>query len=146
MKEKFFELFEYTFHFNNEVIQKIIQNQTLLPEKAFRLMNHILNAHQIWNARMLNEKTFGVWEMHLPEELLEINRSGYQKTKFILENTDLCQNVKYKNSKGDLFENKAEDILFHIINHSTYHRGQIMMLFRESEIEPIVSDYIFYKR
>ena len=48
--------------------------------------------------------------------------------------------------KGNLFENKIDDILFHIINHSTYHRGQIMMLFRESGLEPIFSDYIFHKR
>lgn len=146
MKDKFPELFEYTFHFNQEVIRKIIQNQHILPERAFQLINHTLNAHQVWNSRILHEKPFGVWEVHPLEDLQEINESNYQKTKSILENIDFMQILMYKNSKGDLFENRIEDILFHIINHSTYHRGQIMVFFRESGIEPIISDYIFYKR
>ncbi len=146
MKEKFPELFDYTNHFNQKLIEIFDLNKSILPERAFQLINHTLNSHQIWNARILNEPTFGVWEMHPFEELWEINESNYQKTKYILENIDLSQSLSYKNSKGDLFENKTEDILFHIINHSTYHRGQIMMLFRESGIEPILSDYIFYKR
>ncbi|QLH28398.1 MAG: hypothetical protein HWD63_02710 [Candidatus Parvibacillus calidus] len=38
-----------------------------------------------------------------------------------------------------------KDIIFHIINHSTYHRGQIAMEFRQSGLEPLNTDYIFYK-
>ncbi len=146
MKEKFPELFDYTNHFNQKLIEIFDLNKSIIPERAFQLINHTLNAHQIWNARILNEPTFEVWEMHPFEELWEINESNYQKTKYILENIDLSQSLSYKNSKGDLFENKTEDILIHIINHSTYHHGQIMMLFRKSGIEPILSDYIFYKR
>lgn len=146
MKEKFPELFEYTHHFNQKLIEIIGLNKSILPERCFQLINHTLNAHQIWNNRILNEKTFGVWEMHSFEDLWEINESNYRKTLLILENSDLSQVIIYRNSKGDLFQNKTEDILFHIVNHSTYHRGQMMVLFRETGIEPLISEYIFYKR
>ncbi|NNG11293.1 MAG: damage-inducible protein DinB, partial [Arenibacter sp.] len=38
------------------------------------------------------------------------------------------------------------DMLFHIINHSTHHRGQISVDLRNNAIEPPVLDYAFYKR
>lgn len=44
------------------------------------------------------------------------------------------------------FTNTIGDILFHIVNHSTYHRGQIASDFRESDIEPLNTDYIMFKR
>ena len=50
------------------------------------------------------------------------------------------------NSKGETFSNKIKDILFHIINHSTYHRAQIATDLKQNGIEPINTDYIFYKR
>lgn len=146
MLSKFSELFDYTFHFNREMIQLIRENQSILPEKAFQLINHTLNAHQVWNSRILNDKPFGVWEIHSFDELENINESNYKKALFILENIDIQQTLKYKNSVGDAFENTIEDILFHIVNHSTYHRGQLMMIFRECGIEPILADYIIYKR
>lgn len=146
MREKFGELFEYTHHFNHKVIEMMKTHKEILPERCFFLLNHTLNAHQIWLSRILNEKPFGVWEIHLFEDLEEINNSNFQKSLSVLNNSDLNKTISYWNSKGDLFENKTEDILFHIINHTTYHRGQMMILFRESGLEPIVSDYIFYKR
>lgn len=146
MKEKLRELFEYTRYFNRKIIEAAGANSEVLPERCFLLINHTLNAHQIWNGRILNEGTSGVWEIHPFEDLEEINESNFLNSLKILESSDLSQIIRYRNSKGDLFENKAEDILFHIINHSTYHRGQIALLFRESGVEPLISDYIFHKR
>lgn len=39
-----------------------------------------------------------------------------------------------------------QQILFHIANHFTHHRGQIISDLRQNGIEPRISDYIFYKR
>ena len=146
MKEKFPELFEYSYHFNQKFIDTIGQHASLLPDRCFQLINHILNAHQILNGRILHETTFGVWEMHPLEELAQIDESNFRNSLKIVENSDLTQIINYRNSKGDVFENKIEDILFQIVNHSTYHRGQISLWFRESGVEPLTSDYIFHKR
>src|SRR5690349_4399099 len=40
----------------------------------------------------------------------------------------------YKNLKGDPFTDPVEDTLFHIVNHSTYHRGQIITMLREAGV------------
>lgn len=146
MKEKFIELFEYNFHFNEKLIHFIEQNQEKVPERVVQLLNHILSAHQVWNARISSEPPVSPWEMHPFENLIGINLKNYQNTLQILENFNLGELITYQNTGGTGFQNKLEDILFHVVNHGTYHRGQIALLFRESGLTPMVSDFIAYKR
>ncbi len=59
----------------------------------------------------------------------------------------LSTTVKYKNLKGDSLEDRVEDIMFHIVNHGTYHRGQVTTLLHQVGITKIQSmDIIFYLR
>ena len=63
-----------------------------------------------------------------------------------LADTDLNFNVIYTTFQDDKLENKASDILFHMVNHSTYHRAQIATLFRRNNIQPPITDYIVLNR
>ncbi|TNF76236.1 MAG: damage-inducible protein DinB, partial [Bacteroidetes bacterium] len=54
--------------------------------------------------------------------------------------------IIYENTEGRSFSNTLQDILFHIVNHSTHHRGQITMDFRKNGMDPPLLDYILYKR
>lgn len=146
MKEKLIDLFEYTYHFNSEMIRIISENIAKVDEKIISLINHTLNAQQVWNSRILNEKSFEVWQINSFEKLEEINNQNFQTSIQIIENSDFDQRIEYQNSKGSKFENTIFEILFQAINHSTYHRGQINSLLKQSGIEPILTDYIFYKR
>ncbi|MCI3935972.1 damage-inducible protein DinB [Chryseobacterium aahli] len=146
MKEKLIDLFEYTYHFNNEMIRIISENISKVDEKIISLINHTLNAQQVWNSRILNEKSFEVWQINSFEKLEEINNQNFKTSIQIIENSDFDQRIEYQNSKGSKFENSIFEILFQAINHSTYHRGQINSLLKRNGIEPILTDYIFYKR
>ncbi|CAA7196771.1 DinB family protein [Chryseobacterium potabilaquae] len=146
MKEKLIDLFEYTFTFNLEMIKIISENKSQVDDRTINLINHTLNAQQIWNSRILNEKAFDVWQINLFENLVEINHRNYIKSIEILNNHDLEKKIEYQNSRGEKFENTIFEMLFHVINHSTYHRGQINSYLKQSGITPIVTDYIFYKR
>ncbi|KPE50712.1 damage-inducible protein DinB [Chryseobacterium indologenes] len=146
MKEKLADLFEYTYHFNREMIKVISENKTKVDEKIISLINHTLNAQQIWNARIAGEKTFEVWQINPLESLDEINYENFQKSMEIIRNTDFEKKIQYQNSKGTVFENSVFEMLFHAVNHSTYHRGQINTLLKQNGISPLLTDYIFYKR
>ncbi|CAA7386875.1 DinB family protein [Chryseobacterium fistulae] len=146
MKEKLIDLFEYTFTFNVEMIKIISENKSQVDDRTINLINHTLNAQQIWNSRILNEHAFDVWQINLFENLVEINHRNYIKSIEILNNHDLEKKIEYQNSRGEKFENTIFEMLFHVINHSTYHRGQINSYLKQSGITPIVTDYIFYKR
>ncbi|MEJ5104204.1 DinB family protein [Chryseobacterium sp. MYb328] len=146
MKDKLIDLFEYTYHFNVEMIKVISENRKLDDDKTISLINHTLNAQQIWNARILGEPTFEVWQVNSFESLNEINHQNFVKSIEIVKDSDLEKRIEYQNSRGTKFENSIFEMLFHAINHSTYHRGQINSLLKQNGIEPILTDYIFYKR
>ncbi|MDN3692945.1 DinB family protein [Chryseobacterium tructae] len=146
MKDKLIDLFEYTYHFNVEMIKVISENRKLVDDKTISLINHTLNAQQIWSARILGEPTFEVWQVNSFESLNEINHQNFVKSIEIVKDSDLEKRIEYQNSRGTKFENSIFEMLFHAINHSTYHRGQINSLLKQNGIEPILTDYIFYKR
>ncbi|MDO3426425.1 DinB family protein [Chryseobacterium sp. APV1] len=146
MKEKLVDLFEYTYHFNKEMIKIISENLEKVDEKTISLINHTLNAQQIWNSRILNEKSFEVWQINPFENLNGINQQNFNKSLEIVQKFDPDQKIEYQNSRGKKFENTVLEMLFQAINHSTYHRGQINSLLKKNGITPILADYIFYKR
>lgn len=147
MKQFFKELFEYSHHFNQKLSDSFVESPNETSEKAVKLFNHLLNAHQIWNNRIdPKQTTFGVWELHSVSDLKSIDKINYEHTLQVLDTFDLNEIINYSNSKGQTFSNNIRDIFFHVINHSTYHRGQIATEFKQQGLEPLISDYIFYKR
>jgi uncharacterized damage-inducible protein DinB len=147
MNSFFKELFQYNYHINQKLIEIFLANQDNISEKSAKLFNHIINAHQIWNCRILqNLKTYGTWEIHSPLEYKAIDKENYNNSLHIIDNYDLSNIIQYTTSKGEVFNNCIRDILFHVINHSTYHRAQIATEFKVNGIETLTTDYIFYKR
>ena len=52
------------------------------------------------------------------------------------------ESIEYKNSKGEAWTSRVEDVLTHVIMHSAYHRGQIAMEMRAAGMEPGYTDFI----
>ncbi|WP_067029995.1 DinB family protein [Allomuricauda sp. CP2A] len=141
------QLFDYNFYCNKKLIAQC-SSQDKISENTIRLFSHILNAHHIWNQRILESPIkYKVWQEQPFEDWEDIHYEN-QRTSFeIITNADdLYKRVEYENSEGRTFGNELKDVLFHIVNHSTHHRGQISMDFRGSGIIPEPLDYIFYKR
>jgi uncharacterized damage-inducible protein DinB len=143
--------FETLFSYNDTCNRKLTAIFTSaavpVPESSLRLYSHILNAHHIWNQRITGKgSAFGVWEVHNSNALEAINLANHEATAAILSQGNLQSNIHYYNTQGQGFSNSVQDILFHIINHSTYHRGQLALDFRQNGLTPVVTDYIFYMR
>ncbi len=146
MHEHLKDIFEYNHHFNQKLFALLAQHYPDLPVKTLRLINHLVNAQQIWNVRINGGTPFEVWQLNNWNELAGIDDANYQMTLKIITEKDLDGIIAYSNSKGEKFSNKVKDVLFHVINHSTYHRAQIATDLKLNGIEPINTDYIFYKR
>jgi len=143
----FNQLFDYNFHCNKKLIE-LCSTTDNIPEKSIELFSHLLNAHQIWNSRILGTiNKIDAWQLHPVEVWGDIHYEN-QRSSFDItsEAEDFELRIDYENSEGRLFTNTLQDILFHIINHSTHHRAQIMMDLRQHDIEPLPLDYVFYKR
>ena len=52
--------------------------------------------------------------------------------------------LTYVNFKGDTFTYPLGEILIHVANHGTYHRGQVATLLRQLGKTPTSTDYLRY--
>jgi uncharacterized damage-inducible protein DinB len=146
MKPFFKELLQYNHYFNQAVITVLTDNPEKISEKCSKLLSHILNVHQIWNLKIQpGEPSFDSWEVHEIQGLKDIDRKNFEFSNHLLETHELTNVIKYATKNGQFFANNIQDILFQIINHSNYHRAQIATEFRQCGLEPILTDYIYYK-
>ena len=92
---------------------------------------------------------FPVWEEYNLKELRSLVEEGTERwLKFIdnYPNDNFEEVINYTNTKGNKYNSCVLDIITHVINHGTYHRGQIALLMRQSELNPVVTDYIVHQR
>jgi len=78
--------------------------------------------------------------------MLQLDKVNYNDSLQAIENYDLEETIDYVIMNNEPFCNTRQDILFHILNHSNYHRAQINTELKNIGASAIVSDYIFYKR
>lgn len=147
MNDFFEELFTYSKVMNEKVAELTQNNAAIVTPKSIELYSHILNAHHIWNNRILNLKPeFSVWQVHNISEFSAILETNHLHSISILKHNNLDKIITYQTSNGQSFANTVRDLLFQVINHSTYLRAQIATLLKEVGIAPPATDYIFFKR
>ncbi len=141
----FEELVRYTEIADSKIIATFLSSEKTISEAEY-LFSHVLNSQHIWISRIKGvSSSFQRFQIH-PKSAFESLFAENMSNLYAIVKTDLNSIVKYANPEGGFFENKTSDILFQIINHSTYHRAQIAMQFRLNEIAPPVTDFIAFKR
>jgi uncharacterized damage-inducible protein DinB len=147
MKTFFEDTFAYSQYANEEVIKCCATYPDAVSEKVLLLLSHVVNAHSIWIDRVVGvTPNVGVWQKHELSEIATMNASNAARTKELLQTIPIEKRIEYRNTKGDVYENSVGELFFHIINHSTYHRGQIITKLKEGGAIVPATDYIFYKR
>ena len=136
--------------YNQMVNAKFIEHLQGLAIKNDRihvLMAHVVNAHLIWLERIQKlANSIGPFATQTLEALSPLNDQNTLATVEVLKSKALDERISYVNSQGQKFENTIHEILIHLFNHSTYHRGQINQLLVAEGHKAMVSDYIFYNR
>ncbi|MFT4668788.1 MAG: putative damage-inducible protein DinB [Ulvibacter sp.] len=146
MKSFFLDKFEYNYAANQKIIALIQAYPNAYSEKVSILIGHTINAHSLWNYRIqCDVSPFGVWDVFKISELAELDTENYFHSQSHIDMYNLDSEVNYSNSEGKVFSSEIATILFHIINHSTYHRGQLITELKLQGAPPISLDYIFFK-
>jgi uncharacterized damage-inducible protein DinB len=63
-----------------------------------------------------------------------------------LRQEDLDRVVEYKTIKFGVYANPMWQSLQHVVNHGTYHRGQVTTMLRQLGAEPILTDLMHFYR
>jgi uncharacterized damage-inducible protein DinB len=150
MKEHFVILFNYNNWANEKSIKSLIKIEGK-NEKAFQIMSHIIDAQINWFKRINDpaKASQDFWNKYSIEDMRGLSyKSSKEWLKLIesLSEDGFKNKIKYQNSKGLEFTNSIAQILTHVTNHSSYHRGQIALLLRSNWASPPVTDYIVYER
>ncbi len=141
------DILQYNHECNTLLIDKAKELGVEFPSDASKLLCHIFNAHIIWNNR-INKLPIGVkvFDVHPVKDWSTIDSRNLKTSLDIIDDRQVTEVLRYSNSQGEEFENTIEQILLHVANHGTYHRGQIAWIMRERDLEPIPTDFIFLRR
>ncbi len=147
MKQHFLKLYGYDYYANKLILKAILEAGS--PDRAVKLMAHVLAAQQIWLARCRQDADAqlpALWPDWQADELLIINHQNNKNWLQFLESENLDKVITYKNSTGVAFTNSITDILTHLINHGTHHRAQAGQVVKNTGFKLPNTDYITYLR
>ena len=161
MKELLQQLSAYHMWANNLLIG-VIKN--LPPELHQKEVPSSFNSLLKTVVHMWNSETVWWQRMKLQERIIEPkdNFNGttsdaidslFQQNKQWMEWVNNAQEhhlehvFQYQNFKGEQFKQPLFQMLLHVFNHGTYHRGQIVTILRQLGIEKIPqTDFIDWSR
>jgi uncharacterized damage-inducible protein DinB len=150
----------YNLWANNEMIKCIEQltheqfHQTIESSfsSVFKTVLHIWDAEYIWLKRMQGN-SINDW----PSKMMD--KEGFSGNVFLNNSDDFRAFVSraedslfdqfcyYTNLKGEKYQTPYNNIVMHCMNHSTYHRGQLVTMFRQLGLKEIPStDLITFDR
>ena len=113
---------------------------------------HIYGAEWIWLERFQGRSPSGLpaaaeftdvntlrqhWLQH-EERLLDFVRG--------LAQADLDRDFEYKTLKFGMYRNPLWQSMLHVVNHGTYHRGQVTTMLRQLGAQPILTDLMHFYR
>ena len=112
---------------------------------------HMVGAEKIWLERFLGtpQPFLNKDSVKSLSELKTIwEKVGYDTAKWLGTMTDrkLQDTFAMKTSKGDTFVHVFWQAFQHKVNHSSYHRGQIVAMLRQLGVRPPSTDLIQFYR
>ncbi len=113
---------------------------------------HIMASEWIWLSRWLGTSPTAMpqeWSSYTLSQIVAAWDELYRAQKSFLEqlnDADLDRIVDYRNLRGEAHSNVLWQLLRHMVNHSSYHRGQITTMLRQLGHTPVATDLVLYYR
>ncbi|HEU0016708.1 MAG TPA: DinB family protein [Longimicrobium sp.] len=134
----------------DERVMEALRRAETIPPQALEIYAHLLAAEHVWLSRLRGQAPrLAVWPVLSPDEcavLAAENEAGFDAYLDELGAEDATRSIAYRNSAGDAFESRVDDVLLHVATHGAYHRGQVALLLRQAGAEPAATDYIAWAR
>jgi uncharacterized damage-inducible protein DinB len=152
------------FAYNAWATNRMFDALTRIPEADYRhdlksshrslhgTATHLVAAEKIWLSRLVKKpETALTTEQDAPS--LQLLKKTWEAiaartARFVskLDDNSLEGSLEYVTTEGKKFTNSLVQILQHVINHSSYHRGQVAAMIRQVGAEPINTDLITFFR
>jgi uncharacterized damage-inducible protein DinB len=119
---------------------------------ARALLRHVVGVEGLWLARWLGSSPTALPEFPATYAAKDF-RAEWEKSK--AKQVDFARGatadklggkLNYKNFKGEDISLVLGDTMAHVVNHGSYHRGQLTHLLRELGRKPADTDFFVYLR
>jgi uncharacterized damage-inducible protein DinB len=154
------ELFTYNAWANNrlfDIIEQVPPEQYMQDIKSSHgslhgTLIHLVGAEKVWLERWQKAQNIVFLQAKDIQSFKELrtiwNTVHEQREKFLAGFTDatLDKAVTITDSRGNVYTNTFSQMMSHLINHSSYHRGQIVTILRQLGFTPVGTDMIAYFR
>jgi uncharacterized damage-inducible protein DinB len=161
MKELLLQYAQYNIWANKLVIDSMLQlDEAALDQEIVssfptlrRTVYHTWSAEQTWLERLqLAEQP--VWMESIFSGSFSEACAGWQKSSEALllftdkqHDLSITHMTQYADRKGNPYKTPVYQILQHVFNHSTYHRGQMVTMMRQAGVVKIPgTDFILFSR
>ena len=154
-------LYEFNYWANHRILGIV---ETLTPEQFTKDMGsshggihgtlfHTMGAEEIWLKRWKGESptalrsasefpSFDAVEEHWG--MIEHEMMGF--CHMLKTDEDILKVVSYKDIKGNPSSQPLYQMMQHLVNHSSYHRGQVVTMIRQVGVKPNGTDLITFYR
>ncbi|HEX6193906.1 MAG TPA: DinB family protein [Chitinophagaceae bacterium] len=151
MKELLKQLAAYNIWANQKIFEVILalpaEKQTASLQSSFKSLHltilHMWDAESVWWQRMKLHERFVMPSENFngtTEDVINGLMSQNRLWSAWVENTSdhvldhVCQ---YKNNRKEQVKMPLYQMLTHVLNHGTYHRGQLITMLRQLEIDKL---------
>ncbi|MFB4329357.1 DinB family protein [Paenibacillus lautus] len=157
MNKAYLQLYDYHIWAN----ERLWDHLQSLPEGVFlqevnlgftsiaEVFGHLAAAEEVWFARIKEERPpslaarpFG----NMAAARQYLSRLQTEHHEYLASVGDMGKVVTYHNTAGEAFQNSISEILQQVVNHGTYHRGNITTMLRHLGHKGIITDYIAFLR
>jgi uncharacterized damage-inducible protein DinB len=113
---------------------------------------HIVGAENIWLSRWTDQTVLKLLDQKHHPTLAAVRKKwdeverGMSQFLASLTEENISAVVTYKTIEGKQSSYPLWQIMQHVVNHSSYHRGQIVTMLRQLGIKPVGTDLITYYR
>jgi uncharacterized damage-inducible protein DinB len=114
---------------------------------------HSLQAEQLWIRRLSGKSTEGIYGVPFTEYTTVNSIQEYadkveaETNEFLEKLTDqkLRSVLEYKGRDGSINRNVTEDVLMHVVEEEIHHRGEILCIYWQHDIQAPYVSYMAYK-
>jgi uncharacterized damage-inducible protein DinB len=149
-KKHFSRLYTYN-AWANEMLYSYLSEGAYQNQKINELFSHITVAQIIWHHRVTRQEKpkwslFDTIPTHLLLELNEKSNEAWQELVANTSKSGFKEVISYVDTIGESHQTVLRDIMTHVANHGTHHRGQMVGWLRAEDIAPPALDYLYFTR
>lgn len=107
-------------------------NESGAGEPDVSILKHVLSASTIWLSRINGQSLTAMPEVELSHDSISKLLEGWVEVLAIRTEDPV---IHFKRTTGEAMSRSVSEIAIHVVNHGTYHRGELRGLCRAKGVD-----------